>query len=916
MILLVDNYDSFTYNLVHLFQELGAEVVVRRNDEIDADEAERLAPVAPRRLPRPGPARRVGRDRRDRPPARADDPDARRLPRPPGDRRGLRRRDRPGAASSSTARRAAVSHDGRGIFAGLPQAFQAGRYHSLAATSVPDELEVSATSRGRRGDGRAPPRRCRSTACSSTPESVLTPARARPLPQLPGSGDPGRARRSSSTAARSTGREARAVMDEIMAGEATPAQIGGFLVALRLKGETPDEIAGFAEAIRGRVLAVAPAADRPRRHGRHRRRRPGDDQHLDRGGPRRGGGRRRRGEARQPRRLLGVRARPTCSRRSASRSSCRRSGSPRSIDELGFGFLFAPTHHPGFRHAAPVRTGARDADGLQRARPADQPGGRPGADRRRLRARRSCARSPRCSRGSAPAARSSSTARSAIDELSPAGPNLVCEVVDGDGARARDRPARPRRPALRARGAARRHAGARTPRRSARSSPARSGARKRDAILLNAAGAIAAGGHAEDLRDGLELAREAVDSGAAAERLEALVAFSTMGRFRDALAGPGLAAIAEFKRRSPSLGDIRPGRRIERARRPRTQRTARARSRCSSTSASPARSTISAPREPRPTLPLLAKGFFSTEEQLRELREAGADAALLILRDLDDRDDGASDAATRPGSASTRSSRRTTTAELAARGRARRRPDRDQRARPRRPSRSTAARSSSSSRARRATASSSPRARSTRARRAPRPSSPAPTRSSSAPSLMRAADPAAKLRELVSRPLVKVCGLTREEDVAVAVEAGADLCGFILEPASPRAADARAPRPGHGALGRGLRRRGRGDGRRPRPALPARGGQGARPRRRPAPRRRAGRDGRRPAVGGGRSRPPRPRARASRGGSCSPAGSARTTCARRSRRRARGRSTRARASSRAPGSRITTQVRAFVAAAR
>ena len=44
MILLVDNYDSFTYNLVHLLQELGAEVVVRRNDEIDADEAESMAP--------------------------------------------------------------------------------------------------------------------------------------------------------------------------------------------------------------------------------------------------------------------------------------------------------------------------------------------------------------------------------------------------------------------------------------------------------------------------------------------------------------------------------------------------------------------------------------------------------------------------------------------------------------------------------------------------------------------------------------------------------------------------------------------------------------------------------------------------------------------------------------------------------
>ena len=44
MILLVDNYDSFTYNLAHLFQELGADVVVRRNDEITADEAEDLSP--------------------------------------------------------------------------------------------------------------------------------------------------------------------------------------------------------------------------------------------------------------------------------------------------------------------------------------------------------------------------------------------------------------------------------------------------------------------------------------------------------------------------------------------------------------------------------------------------------------------------------------------------------------------------------------------------------------------------------------------------------------------------------------------------------------------------------------------------------------------------------------------------------
>ena len=73
--------------------------------------------------------------------------------------------------------------------------------------------------------------------------------------------------------------------------------------------------------------------------------------------------------------------------------------------------------------------------------------------------------------------------------------------------------------------------------------------------------------------------------------------------------------------------------------------------------------------------------------------------------------------------------------------------------------------------------------------------------------LMQAADPPAKLREIASRPLVKVCGLTREEDVEVAVEAGADLCGFILEPAEPAGGRRGAAGSGDGAVGRRLRRR-------------------------------------------------------------------------------------------------------------
>ena len=111
-----------------------------------------------------------------------------------------------------------------------------------------------------------------------------------------------------------------------------------------------------------------------------------------------------------------------------------------------------------------------------------------------------------------------------IDELSPAGPNLVCEVVDGDVTRREIDPADfgvPRCSSADLAGG--------TPEENAvvvREILAGAPGPKREAVLLNAAGAIAASGHAAGLPDGYRLAAEAVDSGAAAERLEALAAFS------------------------------------------------------------------------------------------------------------------------------------------------------------------------------------------------------------------------------------------------------------------------------------------------------------------------------------------------------------------------------------------------------
>lgn len=266
-------------------------------------------------------------------------------------------------------------------------------------------------------------------------------------------------------------------------------------------------------------------------------------------------------------------------------------------------------------------------------------------------------------------------------------------------------------------------------------------------------------------------------------------------RFRDALSQPGLAAIAEFKRRSPSLGDIRPDAE------PGSLAAAYAGAGAAAVSVLVDERFAGNWDDLRAacasvTLPLLAKGFFSTEEHLRTAKEAGADAVLLLLRDLDDgqmrslmafaADLGldtlveAHDAAELARAIALRAAviginardlgtfeiNRSAQLDLVALSHKV----------PHAPV--VVAESGIHTRAQGAAAELA--------------GADAVLVGSA---LMQAPDPGEKLAELIARPLVKVCGLTRDEDVAVAAEAGADLAGFNLAPESPRATAAVLPVP-------------------------------------------------------------------------------------------------------------------------
>jgi anthranilate phosphoribosyltransferase len=316
--------------------------------------------------------------------------------------------------------------------------------------------------------------------------------------------------------------DARELMGSIMEGEATDAQIAGFLVALRTKGETADEIAGFAEAMRAHVVPVRP------------QRSPvvdivgtgGDGAHTF--------------NISTAAALVAAAAGAAVAKH-GNRAASSQAGSADvleelgialeqpperialSIDDLGFGFMFARAHHPAMRFVASVRQeiGIRTVFNIlgPLANPAGACDGVFGVY--------SPALVPLFAEalGELGARRAFVVhGEGGLDELSPSGPSLVAEIVDGDVTEweldPRDLGIEPSDGATLRGGSATENAAI------IRAVLAGEPGGRRDAVLLNASGALVAAGLADDLVEGIALGAETIDSGAAASRLEALVGFS------------------------------------------------------------------------------------------------------------------------------------------------------------------------------------------------------------------------------------------------------------------------------------------------------------------------------------------------------------------------------------------------------
>lgn len=316
--------------------------------------------------------------------------------------------------------------------------------------------------------------------------------------------------------------EAKGVMGEIMRGEATSAQIGAFLTALRMKGETVEEIAGCARAMRESAIAV-----KPRR-----------DVLVDTCGT--GGDNSGTFNISTTVAFVAAGAGLAVAKH-GNRSVSSRCGSAdllqalgvnlelsaeqvaRCIDEVGIGFLFAPMLHPAMKHAL----GPRKEIGLRTIFNILGPLSNPaGAKRQLLGVYVSNLTEIMAEVLRALGAEHAFVVHGAdgLDELSTTGPNKVSQLHNG---KVETFQLDPRELGLHkaklsdlAGGDVETNVGITKSLLQGEKGP------KRDIVLLNAAAALIVGGKARDFKEGLKLAAEAIDSGNALSKLKQLVEFS------------------------------------------------------------------------------------------------------------------------------------------------------------------------------------------------------------------------------------------------------------------------------------------------------------------------------------------------------------------------------------------------------
>lgn len=253
MVLMIDNYDSFTYNLVQYFMQLGEEVKVFRNDELTCEQAGKLDFDFLVISPGPGRPNDSGcsldmiKTFAGRKPILGVCLGHQSI----GEVFGGKVIQ---AQSIMHGKSDMITHDGKSIFSGLPNPLRVIRYHSLALEkeSLPDQFEVSATS----GDGEIMAIRHKSMRIEGVqfhPESIGSEEGMKMLSnflkdvkEVPPTKD---LLKKSVSGESLTEEEAGHIMEQITEGSITPAQIGSFLTSLSIKGATVQELTGFARVL-------------------------------------------------------------------------------------------------------------------------------------------------------------------------------------------------------------------------------------------------------------------------------------------------------------------------------------------------------------------------------------------------------------------------------------------------------------------------------------------------------------------------------------------------------------------------------------------------------------------------------------------------------------------------------------------